>query len=1035
MRFHLGVAVVCVLTCGVPAQKLVRTPSQVGIGYDIVAVRMPKQAVQQQEHFQDAFNMSLFIGRGAELVIIHPDGSEELLFSGGPNASATDPFVSYDGRTVYFSLFVDPEDINPQRFLSYSPAHIWKVDVATKQATQLTFGTSPAFRDSARRIDPRYALFDVAPIELPDGRILFLSTRDGQFSVTGRWPAPVFWRMNPDGSNLERMEWFSQAGCQHPFILKDGRIIWTHRHNAGRRQIGGHNYALMAANQDLSDIQPFAGLHYRASAWHFATELSGGDIVTAVYYHGNNFGHGTLVRFPVDGQDPSGHHFYPADKSPLPGQTNSYGVNDHYRRVAEQLVGSWQLAPTGVLAYDAASPFLPSGARAGKSTMPAAIPGGHMLFVWSPGEVHVAGGEDAVPDMKICFGKDGWLNSPDDVIILAQRPSHHYMHPKPLVPYYDIHGVARPARLVDTPNDGSSHPVLPAGAPLATTGTSSVYNRESGWPNSYTDAWSQPLINNYGQITAYRNLGQDSYPFPDSEIWAAQVVVDMARVDTRYGSLNGNLKTHNIGDQIWGVLGEVPLRKTDAQGRVILDPNGDPDTSYEVLIPANVPFHHRIIDRNGVTLTAEQTWHSARPGERKTNCGGCHAHSVESMSLPFSQTVAGQPGYSIRDFAFETPMVGRDAQGNPTVNVRPEKVRVVEYFRDVKPIFDAKCVSCHSGASPAAGLNLQVTDAWEELAYRRDNAVPYPSGHQATRYVRYNSAAQSSLVWKVFGTRLDGRANEDRTDDWDYTGSMMPPPGSPPLTFEEKRTIAMWVDLGCLVDLTPGVAAVADPFDDQMKPTLVVGGIEGDHNEAPLPPLTVSAFDVHSDIDPSSLSVVITRADGQVSPNLANGINAVDGTVYSFDLDSRLGAYPDREHTVDISVADTAGNIARRTLKVTPLTLRFSQGPWVIGSKATLTVDGARPGELVYFMGSFQGPGIGPALFPHQHYGGVFSLDLVMPISIFATVPADARGTATIDLAIPIDLPPLAYHTQAMVLRGRWLGWSLKTRPMWADVQ
>ena len=742
------------------------------------------------------------------------------------------------------------------------------------------------------------------------------------------------------------------------------------------------------------------------------------------------------MRFPTDAKHPSGKHFHPADPNPQPGQTNSYGVNDHYRRVGEQLVGPWQLAASAVLTYDAPSPWLPSGGgRAGKTTMPAALPGGHMLFVWSPGEVHVAGGQTAYPDMKVCYAKDGRLDDPQDVIVLKENSSYHYMHPKPVVEYFDIYGIVRPKRLLDTPNDGTAHPFLPKGSPMATTGTSSVYNRESSWPASYTDAWSQPLINNYGQITAFRNVGQDTYRFENDDIYAAQVVVDMARVDTRYVALNGNFRTHNIGQQIWGVLGEIPVRKTNAQGQTVLDPLGNPDTSYEVRIPANVPFHHRILDRDGLTLTSEQTWHSARPGERKIDCGGCHAHSVDTPFLQFSQTAAARPGYNVTDFALQTPMLDRDAQGRPTVTVHPEKVRIVEYFRDVKPILDAKCASCHAGPTAPKGLDLSVSSAWDKLAYKRDPKVPYQSSHQATRYVRYNSATQSSLVWKIFGRRLDGRTNAERSDDWDYLGDIMPPPGSPPLTFEEKRTIALWVDLGCVVDLTPGVSSPADPFDDQMKPSLVLGGIRTDYNEAPVPPLTVSAYDAHSGIDPQSLSIVITRANGQKTLDLAAGMNVQEGQVYQFDINARLAGFADYRHTIDISIADQAGNVTRRKIELSPLSLDYRQTTWPIGGTARLTVDRAKPNETVVFLGSHHGLGNGPRLFRSNLYGGDFTLDLIMPIWLLAAVPASAQGSASFDVSIPGGIPPIPFFTQAVVFRGRWLDWSVKTQPLWADIQ
>ncbi len=46
------------------------------------------------------------IDPGADLMLLHPDGSEEVLVAGG-NGAVTDPFVSFDAQWVYYSYFPD----------------------------------------------------------------------------------------------------------------------------------------------------------------------------------------------------------------------------------------------------------------------------------------------------------------------------------------------------------------------------------------------------------------------------------------------------------------------------------------------------------------------------------------------------------------------------------------------------------------------------------------------------------------------------------------------------------------------------------------------------------------------------------------------------------------------------------------------------------------------------------------------------------------------------------------------------------------
>ena len=86
----------CTLLASAGAQPPRMTPAQVGINYDIVAVRVPRNAQPLNTHFPDAFTNSLHTARGGELVRIRPDGTISVLFSLGAVRSIVDPIVSND---------------------------------------------------------------------------------------------------------------------------------------------------------------------------------------------------------------------------------------------------------------------------------------------------------------------------------------------------------------------------------------------------------------------------------------------------------------------------------------------------------------------------------------------------------------------------------------------------------------------------------------------------------------------------------------------------------------------------------------------------------------------------------------------------------------------------------------------------------------------------------------------------------------------------------------------------------------------------
>ena len=533
--------------------------------YKIVAVRMPREANpanEVAENFPDASNHSLYVGRKADLVLIHPNGTETMLVdashvfgAGGgqgahPNASIVDPVVSFNGRNVYFSWFEDPQDWNTQRDLSRKPAHIMRVNIASGALTQLTDGATIEFADTANAIDPQYAKFDVAPTPLPGGKLLFLSNREGILDAVSRKPAMRFFRMNNDGSNVEVIENFTQGTCEHPIVLKDGRIVWTHMHPAGRRQYANGNYPLMIAEPDMSDWKTFAGVHYRDTAWHFTAQLSNGDVVTVGYYHFNNFGHGTLLRMPVDpaGQDwgpvTTNGLTYPKYGWPMHAQSQFTFGTDSFPRIGETAITPWNLA--GSLSKDDPSPIitLQDGTQqhAGKLTMPSGAPNNDLLCIWSPGGVNKRN-VWMPPHMKIACIPGGDAPNFEDMDIIHEDDNYHYMYPKAVVTYAAIYGQSTPTDRPGVINDGNQIPELEAGTPFATMGTSTVYTRESAWPASYADAygpdpWDINTVNNAALRTAIENVGQDRLPFDNSRMYAAQVVADMSHFDSKYVTLN-----------------------------------------------------------------------------------------------------------------------------------------------------------------------------------------------------------------------------------------------------------------------------------------------------------------------------------------------------------------------------------------------------------------------------------------------------------------------------------------------------------------
>src|SRR4029077_15612919 len=79
----------------------IRTDASVKYDYDIVFVRAPRRGDDEQIFWTDVF-APLQAEPGSDLMLLHPDGREEVLGAAGDDAIA-DPFVSFDGESVYYA--------------------------------------------------------------------------------------------------------------------------------------------------------------------------------------------------------------------------------------------------------------------------------------------------------------------------------------------------------------------------------------------------------------------------------------------------------------------------------------------------------------------------------------------------------------------------------------------------------------------------------------------------------------------------------------------------------------------------------------------------------------------------------------------------------------------------------------------------------------------------------------------------------------------------------------------------------------------
>ena len=117
-----------------------------------------------------------------------------------PQGGFRDPRVHYDGGKILFAY-------RPGGTHHY---HLCEINVDGTGFRQLTSGDCD----------------DVDPAYLPDGGIVFASSRCNRFVACNRVPAAIIYRMDADGGNIRCLS-ANTISEDRPAVLPDGRIVYT----------------------------------------------------------------------------------------------------------------------------------------------------------------------------------------------------------------------------------------------------------------------------------------------------------------------------------------------------------------------------------------------------------------------------------------------------------------------------------------------------------------------------------------------------------------------------------------------------------------------------------------------------------------------------------------------------------------------------------------------------------------------------------------------------------------------------------------
>ncbi len=609
---------------------------------------------------------------GAELLVrdrASPSAPERSLTAGvfpdddegnPPRYDVKDLSASYDGRQLLFAMRA-PED--PDLDEDEQPTwNIWLYDFE-RDVLERVIASDIAAEEG----------HDIAPRFLPDGRIVFASTRQRraravlldegkpQFQAQDedrRGPAFALHVMDADGSDIHQIT-FNASSDLDPAVLGDGRVVFSRWDNVGNRD----RISLYTANPDGTGLELLYGVHSHdtgpdGAAVEFTEphELPDGRLLVSLRAPGDRVRMGML---------------------PVAVDVASFVEHDQPTYANQGLMGDAQeLLVFGDLNLDDDTPAL-QGRYAHVSPLYDGT--GRLLVAWSQCRLVDVVTDPVQPVYAPCTEEN--LQNPD--LVEADPLYGVWMHDpaeetqQPVVVgeegiAYDEAVVLEPRVAPPVILDGT--PGLDLDADLAAESLGVLHIRSvydvDGTVMVDLGTLSDPLQTPADQRPARFLRLVKAVSLPDDD------VVDLE--GTAFGRSQGQLMRE--------VLGYAPI---------------EPDGSVMVKVPANVAFWPEVLDADGRRIgPRHQNWLQLRPGESLT-CHGCHDPESE---LPHGRRDAEPPSVN----------PGAPVDGSPFPNTAPA------LFANAGETMAEVYARINGVRAP--DVDIEFTDVWTDPGLRAPDA-------------------------------------------------------------------------------------------------------------------------------------------------------------------------------------------------------------------------------------------------------------------------------------------------------------------------
>jgi hypothetical protein len=198
-------------------------------------------------------------------------------------------------------------------------------------------------------------------------------------------------------------------------------------------------------------------------------------------------------------------------------------------------------------------------------------------------------------------------------------------------------------------------------------------------------------------------------------------------------------------DAKW-IVGETPVQS---------------DGSANFKVPARAPLFLQALNAKGQVVQTMRSWLTLQPGET-FQCMGCH-DSKTKPTPPLTYTPVAMQSAPLKLEPFYGPRRG------------------FTFDKEIQPIFNAKCITCHNGGTNGGGLDLRQGTAYGKLTAKANSC------DARSKYVSWFHAEDSPLLQPPYRagsikSRIDSVLDKGHKNL--------------AVTDEEMRKIRCWIDLG-----------------------------------------------------------------------------------------------------------------------------------------------------------------------------------------------------------------------------------------------